>query len=137
VRRGSYVLDIKLNRACELEIGRLGRFRFRPGPYFYVGSAMGGLDGRLARHARGGPLRWHVDYLLTEAKLAGAWTVVSEDRLECRIARALSRILGLSVPRFGASDCRCPGHLFHGTRCRDVGEALERSAAVEAEYWRP
>ena len=131
------MLDIELGRACELEVGRLGTFRFDSGPYFYVGSAMGGLDGRLARHARGGPLRWHVDYLLAKARLAGAWTVVSEDRLECRIAKALSQVLELPIPRFGASDCRCPGHLFHGPRRVEVGAVVERSAAVQAEYWRP
>ena len=131
------MLDIELDRARELEVGRLGRFRLRPGPYFYVGSAMGGLDGRLARHARGGPHRWHVDYLLAVARLAGAWTVVSGDRLECRIAGALGQVLELPVPRFGASDCRCPGHLFHGPRRVEVGKAIERSAAVQTEYWRP
>ena len=128
---------MELSRARELQVGRLGRFRFHPGPYFYVGSAMGGLDGRLARHARGGPLRWHIDYLLAKARLAGAWTVVSGDRLECRIARSLSQVLELPVPRFGASDCRCPGHLFHGSLRVEVGKAIERSAAVPVEYWRP
>ncbi len=33
-------------------------------------------------------------------------------RGECELAAAVRAISDGSVPRFGASDCRCPGHLF-------------------------
>lgn len=105
-----------LDERVSLAVGRLGRFTFAPGYYVYAGSAHGpgGLSARLARHRRREKRRhWHVDYLLARARLAEAWTVVSEGRLECAWAQAVMGMPGaqVPVPRFGASDCRCPAHL--------------------------
>jgi Uri superfamily endonuclease len=105
-----------LDKSVSLAVGRLGRFTFPAGYYVYAGSARGpgGLSARLARHRRRGKrLHWHVDYLLARARLVEAWTVVSDRRLECAWARAVMALPGaqVPVPRFGASDCRCPAHL--------------------------
>jgi sugar fermentation stimulation protein A len=112
---GVYAAVWRLERARAVRVGRLGRFRLEPGFYVYVGSAQRGLAARLARHARRTkPLRWHADYLARHATWVGAWTWPLGKDAECRLARALAALDGLdpAVPRFGASDCRCPTHLF-------------------------
>ena len=115
---GTYVLILRLPRLATIAVGRLGRFQFPPGWYAYVGSARGpgGLAARVARHLRSPkPLHWHVDYLRAAARPEQVWYAAGIRRRECAWAAALSDLPGASipVPRFGASDCRCPGHLIH------------------------
>jgi HEAT repeat protein len=46
------------------------------------------------------------------------WTHTGPTRQECAWAAAAAALPGANVvaPRFGASDCRCPAHLFHYSR---------------------
>jgi len=116
--RGVYALLLALPAAQQLAIGRLGAFCFPAGYYLYVGSALGpgGLASRLARHGRKEKkLHWHVDYLRATARLEQIWALETGEPLECRWAAAAGALPGaaIPVPRFGASDCRCPAHLFH------------------------
>jgi sugar fermentation stimulation protein A len=97
-----------------IKIGRLGKFYFRRGIYFYVGSAQRNLPARLERHGRKKkPLHWHIDYLSVKAEMLGAIMIPDRRKHECEIARELGELFELVVPRFGASDCRCAGHLFY------------------------
>lgn len=64
VRRGTYLLAVRLDSPRTVGVGALGDIRFDAGVYIYVGSAMGGLDQRVGRHLSGRKtLRWHIDYL--------------------------------------------------------------------------
>ncbi|MGD9375211.1 MAG: DUF123 domain-containing protein [Anaerolineae bacterium] len=116
---GTYVLALVLDTPRRLAVGRLGVFEFPPGWYLYVGSARGGggLAARLARHRRhlGTEKRahWHIDYVREAASWGGAWIRPSRMSLECEWAQLLYALPGATVTasRFGASDCRCPGHL--------------------------
>jgi HEAT repeat protein/Uri superfamily endonuclease len=118
---GTYVLALWLERARRISVGRRGEFAFPAGWVLYVGSALGpgGLAARLARHRRrfasGKRPHWHVDYVREHAVWGGAWARPAGERLECAWAAALSQRPGarIVVPGFGASDCRCPGHLVH------------------------
>ena len=111
---GVYVAVFYLASPRRLTVGRLGRFEFAAGFYFYAGSAQRGLRARLARHGRRvKPRRWHIDYLSAVAAPLGAVVVAGPKSDECRLAGALASAYACPVPRFGASDCRCPGHLFH------------------------
>ncbi len=115
---GTYVLVLLVTREAQISIGRLGSFNFPPGYHLYAGSARGpgGLKARLTRHLSGRKqVRWHVDYLLREAKVVEVWTAPSPDKLECLWAQALLRMPGarISVSGFGSSDCGCPTHLVY------------------------
>jgi len=111
---GIYIAVFRLPLRQPIQVGRLGQFLFEPGFYFYVGSAQRNLSSRLARHARRRkPLHWHIDYLSCRATMIGAMIVPGPRRRECELAQELSARFELAVPRFGASDCRCPGHLFY------------------------
>ncbi|MEJ2210061.1 MAG: DUF123 domain-containing protein [Anaerolineae bacterium] len=113
------MLALWLDAGRSLAIGRLGRHRFPAGWYLYVGSAHGpgGLRARLARHRRrlgpGKRAHWHIDYVREGSTWGGAWVRTGGQRLECTWARTLARLPGAQVvvPGFGASDCRCAGHL--------------------------
>ena len=111
--RGSYVLILRLHKAIELPVGRLGSVSFREGFYLYVGSAMANLTRRMERHMR---LRkrhhWHIDALRAVCEVRSVLAIRASARLECDIAGAVSSMADWSMPGFGASDCRCPSHLF-------------------------
>jgi sugar fermentation stimulation protein A len=111
---GVYHLVLRLAKRTTLRVGRLGQFAFPAGYYVYTGSAMSGLEARLARHRRRRKkLRWHIDYLLRRAELVDALAIPSRRRIECARNRRVLRMQGAEVvaPGFGSSDCRCPAHL--------------------------
>jgi len=130
VPRGSYVLLIRLDEERTIAVGALGERVFAAGAYAYVGSAMSGLDARIARHLRADKrLHWHIDYLLAHARVIEVVRVASEERLECRIADALAERLE-SVRSFGCSDCACASHLFRAGEMATLRDAV--TAAVES-----
>jgi Uri superfamily endonuclease len=125
---GSYLLWLHSPRTQDLTVGRLGRFNFPSGEYFYLGSAQGpgGLRTRLGRHLLGsGKPHWHIDHLraATQVRGFGYQTrlgqsgAVSHLPLECDWSQKLAMLSqgSLPVPGFGASDCRsgCAAHLVH------------------------
>jgi len=111
---GIYIAVLFVAKNLKIRVGRLGRFRFRRGVYFYVGSAQRNLSKRLERHSRKEKiLRWHIDYLSAKAEMLGAITIGGPRELECQLANKLGEMFELAVPGFGASDCRCGGHLFY------------------------
>ena len=111
---GVYIAVFYMPGSNTIRIGQLGRFCFRPGVYFYVGSAQRNLSARLERHSRKKkPLHWHIDCLSAKAKMLGAITIAGPRELECKLAKNLGGMFELAVHGFGASDCRCGGHLFY------------------------
>jgi Uri superfamily endonuclease len=117
---GLYVLLLSLPTDRRLSVGRLGAFDLAAGWYAYVGSAHGpgGLAGRLAHHLR--PVdgdhapHWHIDHLRAVAPLVALWWSRAPADDEHTVAHAVAHWPGalLPIPRFGASDCRCPAHLL-------------------------
>jgi Uri superfamily endonuclease len=126
-----YVVATWVPRRLEITVGSLGPVTFARGWYAYVGSARRGRDARVARHLRREkPLRWHADYLFTAAPPRLAW-LVDGPLTECELAGALAAQPGAARPvrRFGAGDCRCPGHLVRlGGRPRTT--TITESAAA-------
>jgi sugar fermentation stimulation protein A len=113
---GIYHLLIQLLKPQEIIIGKLGLFRFPAGYYVYTGSAMNGLEARVARHHRKEKrLHWHIDYLLQHANIIDVVFHVTTARLECEYNRQIMILpeAQIIVPRFGASDCKCDAHLVY------------------------
>jgi sugar fermentation stimulation protein A len=136
--RGCYLIILRLKRRRAIEVGKLGRIRFEPGYYVYVGSAMRSLSRRIERHRRlRKKMHWHIDYLRAVADWHEAVPILASDDLECEVAAALRSLVARgshsagqravknkrvtakildswsgSVEGFGASDCGCPSHLF-------------------------
>lgn len=69
--------------------------------------------GRRRSVSKDKPLRWHIDYLSVKANMLGAIMIPGSRERECQIAKELGEMFELAVPYFGASDCRCAGHLFY------------------------
>ncbi len=112
---GSYILLINLTEGKAISIGSLKSLQFHRGCYAYVGSAMSGFKSRLNRHLRSNKkLYWHIDYLLDKATINSIIICETSNRTECTIAQALEHQFG-SIHGFGASDCKCPSHLFFAT----------------------
>jgi sugar fermentation stimulation protein A len=121
---GVYIAIFQLSTRRRISVGRLGTFWFQPGVYFYVGSAQRNLTARIERHGRTDkPLRWHVDYLSSQAIMLGAIILPGARSRECELARELRSRVTVVIPGFGSSDCRCPGHLLYSaaTRCWQLG----------------
>ena len=124
---GIYHLVLRLRRARTIQVGRLGRFEFGAGYYVYTGSAMGGLEARLARHRRQQKtLWWHIDYLLRQAELVDVVAIPTQRKIECGRSRRLLSLPGAAVvaPGFGASDCNCVTHLVRLGEGRATVSAL-------------
>lgn len=110
---GAYVVSITLSARTELAVGALGAMVLPPGTYLYVGSARRALPARVRRHTRRDKtLRRHVDYLTTVAPAGEGWVWADGVVTECGLVQALCQVTDV-VSGFGASDCRCAGHLFH------------------------
>lgn len=109
---GSYLVVLRLRRAKTIDVGRLGRIRFEPGFYTYIGSARRSLSKRIERHRRiRKKMHWHIDFLRAVAEWHAALPVLSADDLECSIASALRQRAQGVIPAFGSSDCDCDSHL--------------------------
>jgi Uri superfamily endonuclease len=118
------LLLVRLRRDSVFAAGRLPARRYPAGWYLYAGSALRGLRSRLVRYLDPARKRhWHVDYLLDHGEANAAWVITGRDPWECRLAAALAARLEL-VPRFGASDCRCSGHLLYAARRRELLAAV-------------
>jgi Uri superfamily endonuclease len=113
---GIYVILIELDEPNMILAGKNRQFDFQKGFYGYVGSALSGLERRLARHLSSTKrYHWHIDYLLSIAKIRGIICAKTSERKECMAAQTLSLRLS-PIVGFGCSDCNCPSHLFF---CRD------------------
>jgi Uri superfamily endonuclease len=120
---GIYAILIELDRPRVILAGKKLRFDFQKGFYGYVGSALSGLESRVGRHLSSTKrLHWHIDYLLSTAKIRNIICAETSERKECLLARTLSQRL-LPIVGFGCSDCNCQSHLFF---CQYL-EALEVS----------
>ncbi len=120
---GVYHLILHLAKPVALRVGRLGRFRFAEGYYVYTGSAMDGLEPRLARHRRRRKKPWwHIDYLLRRAELIAVLGIPTQRRRECERNHRVLSLRGAEIiaPGFGSSDCRCPAHLVYFPRRPNV-----------------
>lgn len=116
--RGICTQLLELPAVESLRVGRLGTFRFPAGFYPYDGSALGpgGLASRLQRHCQGHREQyWHIDWLRPAVRLQRIWARATRERRVCTwVAAALTLpTASVPVPRFDASDCRCPAHLLH------------------------
>ena len=124
---GSYALALRLLSRRKLTVGRLGLVEFPRGHYIYFGSALGGLNARVARHLRSEKkLHWHADYLSAEESWTQVWQLADGQRWECVWATAAAATAGVSVPApgFGSSDCRCRSHLVRVNNAKAVRELL-------------
>lgn len=138
--KGHYVLISHLESPASVRVGRLGALALPSGFFGYVGSALGGIEGRLRRYL--GPLpvrpRWHIDYLLAFARPLGAvWGTAHQGR-ECPLAGFLASTF-TRIRGFGSTDCRCPGHLVHAHVLEELVSAVQaafRSLGREPrEFW--
>jgi Uri superfamily endonuclease len=116
-RPGTYALVLKSSSDKWITVGKLGRLRVRPGFYVYVGSAFGpgGLKARIAHHLKISERpHWHIDYLRPSTDPTEIWFTYDARHREHQWASLLASVSRGSIPitAFGASDCRCPSHLF-------------------------
>jgi sugar fermentation stimulation protein A len=114
--KGAYQLHLRIDKSVRIKVGKLGTFLFPAGRYVYTGSALNGLENRLARHFRKRKkLHWHIDYLLRYARIESVRVVKTDRRIECELNRqVLNRPNAKIIAKgFGSSDCSCPSHLVY------------------------
>jgi len=113
--KGIYLLLLRLPKSLRIRPGRLPETTFPSGQYLYVGRSKNSLRGRIRRHLRKQKKTfWHIDYLLQQAQIEEIW-IKPGCFDECQITHKIHHLFGQSrypVKNFGASDCRCPGHLL-------------------------
>ena len=114
---GTYTLVLESAEEKFLNIGKLGTLILKPGFYVYVGSAFGpgGLKARINHHIHYSDRpHWHLDYLRPAVSVWEIWYTYDQVRREHQWAEihAQTRRAHTPLPGFGASDCRCPSHLF-------------------------
>ena len=112
--QGIYVLVIRLDDDISLQVGALGKRKFKKGLYAYVGSAQISVEKRVARHLRRQKrLFWHIDYLLNckSVEVIEVLSRKAKKAEECKVAKVLDE-QNEPIMGFGCSDCRCATHLF-------------------------
>ena len=127
MKRGAYQLLLRLPRDEIIRVGKLGAFRFPAGYYVYTGSAMGGLEARIARHlSKTKRFHWHIDYLLEHCSIIRYAIRESPIKRECEFNAVTLATDGAQVivAGFGSSDCGCASHLVYF-------ESQPRALAVE------
>ncbi|MBC7350343.1 MAG: DUF123 domain-containing protein [Candidatus Aminicenantes bacterium] len=116
-----------MKKGQAIKIGRFQETYFKAGYYLYVGRARRGLRARIERHLRAEKKTfWHIDSFLTKAQIIEVLIrpgSFAECRLACRL-RQLLRNSVVPVPGFGASDCRCPGHLIYLSEKQDLKDVI-------------
>jgi Uri superfamily endonuclease len=113
---GIYKLVIKLAQDKEIKIGKLGTFVFPKGFYVYTGSAQNGFEKRINRHLSSNKkFHWHIDYLLSQAKVIKVLRYVGSRKDECKLNQVTSQSANAIpiVKKFGSSDCNCVTHLYY------------------------
>jgi Uri superfamily endonuclease len=124
---GIYHLLIHLPQDTTIRVGKLGSFRFPAGYYVYTGSALNGLESRIARHLRREKrLHWHIDYLLQHGRVVDVITYQTTQRLECQFNQKILSLPDCKIPvkSFGSSDCSCPSHLAYFKRNPEISSYL-------------
>ncbi|MBM3118280.1 MAG: GIY-YIG nuclease family protein [Chloroflexi bacterium] len=135
--KGEYILILELTADRIINVGRLGAISFPKGFYAYVGSALGGFKSRINRHlVEDKKPKWHIDYLLNEARILQVILHETEQRLECLLSQALANEL-LSIAGFGSSDCQCRSHLYFASHRPNlemsVGKAIAQITTPEKQ----
>ena len=120
IQKGVYVLILKLDQELDIQIGKFAKLHFKKGFYLYTGSALGtGGFKRVERHfnistGKNPTRKWHIDYLSSKSKIVYAILLPTEDAIECKLARNIIKISGISIiPGFGCTDCMCETHLIY------------------------
>nr|MDO8113301.1 GIY-YIG nuclease family protein [Candidatus Sigynarchaeota archaeon] len=115
---GVYILCIVARESLDIPVGKLGIVHVKGDcVYLYVGSALKGLHGRLARHLsrQGKKIHWHVDFLLEQLDIHRVYYAITSQKKECEVSMRLhaEATLFKAIERFGNSDCKsCPSHLY-------------------------
>jgi Uri superfamily endonuclease len=119
---GAYLIHLYLSHPKKVTVGSLGKILFLPGNYFYIGSALRGIEQRVKRYlclAQGktGGGRWHIDSLLKLPEVCLVSIYASPGVKECTLSHtiAVHPNIVIPVPKFGATDCRygCKAHLYY------------------------
>ncbi|MBB5174355.1 GIY-YIG nuclease family protein [Texcoconibacillus texcoconensis] len=109
-----YALAFHLLYDETIQVGKKGTFSFERGTYIYIGSAKKNMEARLNRHLSvDKKLRWHIDYIREKMHFIEGQTYL-ERRGECQLVEATATYVQATRPisQFGASDCKCKGHLL-------------------------
>ncbi len=116
----SYVLLISCSQDITVNVGSLGKFFIRKGPYAYVGSArLKKPIMRVHRHLKSTKkIKWHIDHLLKhcDTSLALLLYGVGEDELYEMFYSDIFNEVAPVIKGFGASDK--PDHYTHLFRVR-------------------
>ncbi|MEM1895819.1 MAG: GIY-YIG nuclease family protein [Nanopusillaceae archaeon] len=112
--KGTYLLLLECLNDCEIEVGKLGKIRFKKGYYIYIGSAMNNLEKRILRHLKKDKkIKWHIDYLTTNDSFIIRKIFIKESnkKEEEKISKIFEKYFNF-IKNFGNSDCKDNSHLF-------------------------
>lgn len=125
--KGLYCLGIYNSILQTVKVGKKYNICFYKGYYFYIGSALNGIEGRVSRHLRNDKkIFWHIDYLLSNKNVTikkiyyltigncSTYKNTSHNkylRKECKVAQNIKSFT-YPINYFGCSDCNCCSHLF-------------------------
>jgi len=112
---GAYLLVMENPESFSMELGSLGNTIFEKGYYTYTGSAMKGLEARIARHYRKSKKQhWHIDYIVPgKMMILKSLPIRRKDNVEEDLAGDLLNIGDGCIQGFGATDSRQPSHLTY------------------------
>ncbi len=113
--RGAYIILMKLMENKIIEIGKLGKIKFKNGYYIYVGSAMNSIKSRTGRYLRGiRKKKWHIDYFIEHTTLLYIVEIASDKRIEAELSNLIESFEGIPIKGFGNTDLKeVPSNLYY------------------------
>ncbi len=123
--KGIYVLILYNNKNREVNVGSLGKIKFKEGFYAYVGYSKGNVFKRISRHlSKRRDSHLHIDYLLKHCTVKLVYYSITDKNLECEIAKNINLT---PIRNFGSSNCSCKSHLFYSKNISELKDRIENA----------
>lgn len=111
---GIYFIVLWNDKNRIIECGSLGKVEFKKGFYVYSGSGKTSLFKRIEHHKKKNKKHhFHMDYITAKMKITADIPIVTDEYLECDLAKILLENSGKPVKNFGSTDCKCFSHLHY------------------------
>ncbi len=120
---GVYILVAYNNKERELNVGKYGRIKFKPGYYAFMDYAKKDLFKKLSRlFSKRKGKQWYMDFILNNFKAKLIYYTFTSNEICCEIARNVNL---KPIKEFKCNLNRCNTHLFYSENLSTMKKSIE------------